>query len=107
MYVFVRPEAVGACPNSPHACRQTATPLLAAAAKHADVLAGRALYLANSSQPEIAALTQRLAAVLDMHAPADARWHHQPMPEETHATIYHPAALRAFRQMFAPEAPQR
>lgn len=81
--------------------------LLAAAAKHADVLAGRALYLANSSQPEIAALTQRLAAVLDMHAPADARWHHQPMPEETHATIYHPAALRAFRQMFAPEAPQR
>jgi hypothetical protein len=24
------------------------------------------------------------------------------MPDETHATIYHPAALRAFRELFAP-----
>jgi hypothetical protein len=27
---------------------------------------------------------------------------HVLMPEETHATIYHPAALRAFRELFRP-----
>jgi hypothetical protein len=29
------------------------------------------------------------------------------MPEESHATIYHPAALRAFRRLFKPEPVQR
>ncbi len=28
--------------------------------------------------------------------------HYTPMPAETHATIYHPAALVAFRQLFRP-----
>jgi len=27
------------------------------------------------------------------------------MPQEKHATIYHPAALKAFRLMLAPPAP--
>lgn len=61
------------------------------------------LYLASSSQPEIAALTRQLAEQLGRYAPADVRWHHEEMPEETHATIYHPAALRAFRQVFPPD----
>ena len=30
------------------------------------------------------------------------RFHYEPMPEEKHSTIYHPAALRAFRTVFAP-----
>lgn len=60
------------------------------------------LYLATSAQPEIAAATARLASSLT--APALPRLgvllvtH----PEETHGTVYHPAALRAFRQLFAP-----
>jgi hypothetical protein len=29
---------------------------------------------------------------------------HEHMPTETHATIYHPAALRAFRLLFKPAA---
>ncbi len=29
-------------------------------------------------------------------------WHYEPMPQETHATIYHPAALKAFRAVFKP-----
>jgi len=37
-------------------------------------------------------------------APPSLRWHHEPMPEEHHGTIYHPAALRAFRAVFAPAA---
>ena len=63
---------------------------------------GRSLYLASSSEPELAALTSRLAGLLKRHAPPDVTWHYEPMPGETHATIYHPAALLAFRRLLAP-----
>lgn len=66
----------------------------------------RTLYLASSEQGEIAEVTQRLAAVLEQSAVPAVRWHYEPMPDETHATIYHPAALRAFRQVFRPAETQ-
>lgn len=73
--------------------------------------AGRkALFLASSSEPELARLTERLATALTANAgPGGAggrglEWHYLPMPGETHATIYHPAALRAFRTIFRPAA---
>ncbi len=69
-----------------------------------EAAAGRPLYLASSSQEQILAETRRLADTLAARAPAATRWHFEPMPGETHATIYHPAALRAFRQLFAPAA---
>lgn len=72
------------------------------AADRIGAVAGRSLYLASSGQPEIAALTRRLADLLADHAPADLRWHYESMPEESHSTIYHPAALQAFRQLFRP-----
>jgi predicted alpha/beta superfamily hydrolase len=59
------------------------------------------LYLANSSQ-DIDQLTRVLAGILEKHAPANLTWYYQPMMEETHATIYHPAALMAFRRVFKP-----
>lgn len=59
------------------------------------------LYLANSSQ-DIDQLTRVLAGILEKHAPASLTWYYQPMMEETHATIYHPAALMAFRRVFKP-----
>lgn len=58
------------------------------------------LYLATSSEDPGA--TQKLADVLAKHAPPALRWHHEKMPEEKHATIYHPAALRAFRMVLKP-----
>ena len=69
-----------------------------------DAASGRSLYLASSSQEQILAATRRLADTLAARAPAGTRWHFEPMPDETHATIYHPAALRAFRHLFAPAA---
>ena len=67
--------------------------------------AGRkTLYLASSAEPELADLTQRLATVLRERAFPGLRWDYIPMPEESHATIYHPAALRAFRTVFAPDS---
>ncbi|HYH07064.1 MAG TPA: alpha/beta hydrolase-fold protein [Thermoanaerobaculia bacterium] len=60
------------------------------------------LYLATSSEGSIVA-GRRLTKSLSRRDPRKLRvWSH-PMPEEKHATIYHPAALRAFRLLFPPE----
>ena len=61
------------------------------------------LYLASSSESGLAQGAQQLAAALAARAPAGLRWHHESMPQETHASIYHPAALKAFRTVFKPE----
>jgi predicted alpha/beta superfamily hydrolase len=69
---------------------------------HAGGLDDRRLYLASSSEAELAQLTGRLAEVLRTDAPAGLKWQYQPMPDETHATIYHPAAILAVRRLFKP-----
>jgi len=63
-----------------------------------------AVFLASSDEPALARLTAELAAVLESHRSEAFTLHYAPMPEESHATVYHPAALRAFRAMFPPEA---
>jgi predicted alpha/beta superfamily hydrolase len=67
-----------------------------------DVANGKTLFLANSSEPVIAGFTKQLVDTLSAKAPANLKWFYQPMPAETHATIYHPAALIAVRKLFAP-----
>lgn len=62
------------------------------------------LDLASSSEPTLARLTARLAARLAAEAPA-LHTTYTPFPTETHATIYHPAALQAVRRVFHPEEP--
>jgi len=63
----------------------------------------KALFLASSGDglPE---LTARFADVLRAGAFPGLAWHYEAMPGEKHATIYHPAALRAFRLLFQPPA---
>lgn len=56
------------------------------------------LFLATSAQAEIAAATQTLQRTLRA---ADAPVDYVSLPEESHATIYHPAALVALRRMLA------
>jgi predicted alpha/beta superfamily hydrolase len=65
---------------------------------------GKTLFLAASSQPDIANETHRLAATLRTLANPRLTWHYEPLPQETHGTIYHPAALRAFRTVFKPQS---
>lgn len=65
---------------------------------------GRVIHLASSGEPELAGLARRLAGVLEAHAGAGISWHYEPMAGETHATIYHPAALLAFRRVFRPKS---
>lgn len=62
----------------------------------------KTLYFASSGEKGVPELSQRFADVLTKAAPPGLRWHHEPMPDERHATIYHPAALKAFRALFKP-----
>lgn len=75
--------------------------LLSGAGKQVPSVArsGARLFLASSGQPELAASSARLAAVLQQASPATLV-KYQTLPEETHATIYHPAALQGLRTLF-------
>jgi predicted alpha/beta superfamily hydrolase len=64
---------------------------------------GKTLYVGSSRDSEKIAESRRLAAVLQDIPKSKLTWHYQPLPEETHATIYHPAALHAFRTVFQPK----
>jgi hypothetical protein len=78
--------------------------LIAEAGKRlqAHALRGKTLYLATSDEPGILAATQQFVKTLGPSDLAELRWHYEPMLEEHHSTIYHPAALRAFRALFPP-----
>jgi uncharacterized protein len=58
------------------------------------------VYLASSDEPELAGGAKQLAEIL--RGVPSIELTYTPMPEEKHSTIYHPAALRAFRALFAP-----
>ncbi|AWH54394.1 esterase [Stenotrophomonas sp. ESTM1D_MKCIP4_1] len=66
--------------------------------------AGPRVFLASSGQPELAQTTAQLATLLQQASPSPLV-KYQPLPEETHATIYHPAALQALRTLFPAPAP--
>src|SRR5690606_37010606 len=61
----------------------------------------RTLYLASGTTPVIAGPARLLAERLREAAPDTVRWHHDELAE-SHGTIFHPAALRAFRAVLAP-----
>jgi predicted alpha/beta superfamily hydrolase len=61
----------------------------------------KSIYIATSSEgtPELA---QQFVNNIKQGLPASVHLGYVQMPEEKHATIYHPAALKAFRALFAP-----
>jgi uncharacterized protein len=67
-------------------------------------VAHRTLYFASSDEPGIIEGTERLAGILERAGVPGLAWYYERMPEEKHSTIYHPAALRAFRALFKPQA---
>jgi predicted alpha/beta superfamily hydrolase len=75
---------------------------IAAARLRANPKLNKTLYFASSGDRGVAEITQPLADVLSKSAPAGVKWHYEKMPDEKHSTIYHPAALRAFRTVFKP-----
>jgi uncharacterized protein len=61
----------------------------------------KTLFLSNSGEKELAAIASGFAAELQKNASNQVELHYEPMPEEQHSTIFHPAALKAFRLVFA------
>lgn len=64
----------------------------------------KVLYVAWSSEERVPGVARRFADALQKNSPRGLHWYSVPMPGETHATIYHPAALKAFRTIFKPLA---
>lgn len=64
----------------------------------------KTLYFASSNEKEIENDAQALSEVLAKDSPPKPTWYYEKMPEEKHSTIYHPAALKAFRSVFKPAA---
>ena len=62
----------------------------------------KTLYMASSSDQGIEDGPQKLVDALREHAPPGLHWHYEKMPGEKHSTIFHPAALLAFRAVLAP-----
>jgi len=62
----------------------------------------KTLYLASSDEKQIVEDANQFSEVLTKSAPPRLHWHYERMPEEKHSTIYHPAALKAFRAVLAP-----
>ena len=63
--------------------------------------ANKWLWFASSSE-ERGDGAERLHAALQANGPAGLLWSYEPMPAEKHSTIYHPAALAAFRVVLHP-----
>lgn len=76
----------------------------AAPALAAPAMQTRRLFIATSADGDRADAAKRFVEVLKKSRPTGPAWTYEAMPGETHATIYHPAALRAFRLLFRPPA---
>lgn len=61
----------------------------------------KTLFLSNSGEKEIAAITSGFATELKKNATDQIELFYEPMLNEEHSKIFHPAALNAFRQVFA------
>src|SRR5215213_4857889 len=67
----------------------------------------KTLYFASSDEKGIAEMARKFAKILARSAPPGIRWHHEAMPDEKHSTIYHPAALKAFRAVLKPRTDRK
>lgn len=63
---------------------------------------GKTLFIASSNEPGMIELTNRLARDFEASPPPGVRFILAPMPAESHATIFHPAAIGAFRAVLPP-----
>ncbi|WKE64581.1 alpha/beta hydrolase-fold protein [Gallaecimonas kandeliae] len=75
---------------------------LVAQAASVKALKGKHLFIATSGEPTILAPTEKLVTDWQKQAPQGLQWQYHHFPKERHQTIYHPAALLAFRAIFAP-----
>lgn len=68
-----------------------------------DFSAGHSLYLTVADETDILEGIAPIVDALEKNAPDELIWWYDPMPEEHHNTIYHPATLKALRLIFGKE----
>ena len=59
----------------------------------------KTLYFVSSGE-DTGEITEQFASILGRNASSSIHWYYEKMPDEKHSTIYHPAALKAFRTVF-------
>ena len=67
----------------------------------------KSLYVGEIDEKELQEGTRVLAGALGEAAPASLTWRYEPTPNEDHGTVFHGAALKAFRALFAPPAAKK
>ncbi len=72
---------------------------------HTNLTRPKTLFFASSDEPELLRNSQQLQSILRSGSFPNLKWTYVPIPAEGHGTIYHPAALIAFRQLFKLPAP--
>lgn len=77
--------------------------MLSRAAK-AGQAAGKRLFLYSAGEGQMSALAREFAAAAATDG-AQLKLRYEGLPQEIHQTIYHPAALKAFRSAFKPPPP--
>ena len=73
-----------------------------AAKPHSRAIAQRKVYIAQSSDEYVPGQAKRFESLMTSEPSNRSGWYFKWMPEEKHSTIYHPAALEAFRTVFKP-----
>ncbi|MDX1442856.1 MAG: alpha/beta hydrolase-fold protein [Gammaproteobacteria bacterium] len=73
------------------------------AAKRLANINGETLFIAAGKEAGSAEVFNDFIEGLRQQDRSEFEWHYAHMPDETHATIYHPAAVRAVRTVFPPE----
>jgi len=68
---------------------------------------GKALFVAASADADVTDFVQLLESARAAGALAGTVFQYRPFPEETHATVFHPAALAAFRATLSKPPPAR
>lgn len=63
---------------------------------------GKTLFVAASNEPDLSKLVDQVFTALSASAPPTLTWRVEKFPQENHGTVFHPAALKAFRTLFAP-----
>jgi predicted alpha/beta superfamily hydrolase len=64
----------------------------------------KTLYMTSADEDNIAPEAAKIADMLRAQTPANVSWYYQPMPQESHDTIYRASAPRALHTLFAPKA---
>ena len=64
----------------------------------------KTLYLVSSGEKGVAEASRRFLEALARGSPSKLHCHHEEMQGEKHATIFHPAAMKAFRAVLGPTA---